>query len=1178
MSQATVDAKEQRAHVPSINASRFSVSFVDELDGCQKMRPTRSAGKIRRYMQKDMQKSFPQAQLESASTTVSEEEGKRRFSLYSKKTQSVERFPEVAESKLRIQLSEQLIQVLVHNIKSSEAIDTNASPAHDKRMDIFSDQYEKGASNSKDIYLTQELLSAYYESDDTLANNQMLDMTAGAVSRLSKLLRKDANGMLEETDLRNQALKEVFAAEPSDPFIEKDKWRCIRECFKVKIGKQSSKTHQIMIQSCILADMGREISKMECSIHLCVVISISESLASDCIHSFVISACTYECSNSPNNSSKIPDSFPATTLLGRNSLYVSGYPYTNSDNSLDLSSIQPISLPSHLYVPNRIVYVASSQYHSLFLNDFGMVLSCGSGKYGALGHNNYKSIPARLPLMIQYFIDERLTIRQVACGGDSFVGTHSLALSTTGEVFCWGAGGLTGRGRQQCYNIPGKLLFHRPNTEHVSIRSISCGSGFSVAVSNKNEAFSWGVWSDGRLGLGPIPIEKKFSSIKYSRRALSKYQLVPKYLDTSYQFSKIACGQAHCVALLTYKRKSAIATWGRGSHGQLGNGTTQNSLSPQLLSICDSGIETASWTDVAAGKDWCIILDEDGRIWSWGAMGGNEINQADTTIHDSSVQNLVKKCTDAYRKESQQGDWANDQQMESGRVALPFRWVRPHLISNFKYEKKRTHCGHRIASISAGLQHGAATSTAGDVYVWNDKMPYTLARDSMTHNKAELVFCGGHTTFVIAKGSFLAASMANLYRMSIVDTEADTEKSMVIPPDLYLLVSGRKIGAHKVVLATRSPLFRELLLQAEICGCKSELILTDVRYEVARCLMQYIYTDSVLLPTSRSMKGKNAMESAISQIARAQYLIQDLARAAQKYKLPALEAFCLSSIGLQDQPAMMQATLQADLSFAFKNSAWSDVILVTEDNQKFYFHQCILAARSLYFRNLFFSGMQENSVAVYLPQTLAVEESSIVVMRLGAFIYSEDVILESGQDEEAILLECLVAANKYGLDRLKHIYEETIQVSSTNWPRLLVVADLAHAKQLKQASLKYVRRQLLEQSKTGEFDSILRENPHIPSELYHELEMDAAHGVELQSWYDKHEAATASRADSEGGSGSLSKYVQFPLSALLGTIVLATLYITLLHQTPNLYGWVPAVNFIFSIVVLICGFRSRFDD
>ena len=68
-------------------------------------------------------------------------------------------------------------------------------------------------------------------------------------------------------------------------------------------------------------------------------------------------------------------------------------------------------------------------------------------------------------------------------------------------------------------------------------------------------------------------------------------------------------GSEHTVAI---KDDGTIWTWGRNNNGQLGNGTTENSLIPMKMG------EDEDWAKVSAGNDHTIAVKTDGTLWAWG--------------------------------------------------------------------------------------------------------------------------------------------------------------------------------------------------------------------------------------------------------------------------------------------------------------------------------------------------------------------------------------------------------------------------------------------------------------------------------------------------------------------------------------------------------------------------------
>lgn len=90
-------------------------------------------------------------------------------------------------------------------------------------------------------------------------------------------------------------------------------------------------------------------------------------------------------------------------------------------------------------------------------------------------------------------------------------------------------------------------------------------------------------------------------------------------------WKQVAGGNEHKVGI---KEDGTIWTWGSNEYGQLGDGTTQNSLIPINIVPGDG------WKFVDAGIEHTIALKNDGTLWGWGS---NEYNQLGTGTNQNSL-------------------------------------------------------------------------------------------------------------------------------------------------------------------------------------------------------------------------------------------------------------------------------------------------------------------------------------------------------------------------------------------------------------------------------------------------------------------------------------------------------------------------------------------------------------
>jgi len=144
-----------------------------------------------------------------------------------------------------------------------------------------------------------------------------------------------------------------------------------------------------------------------------------------------------------------------------------------------------------------------------------------------------------------------------------------------------------------------------------------------------------------------------------------------------------------------------------------------------------------------------------------------------------------------------------------------------------------------------------------------------------------------------------------------------------------------------------------------------------------------------------------------------------------------------------------QANLQRDMLTMLESGDFSDVIFIISET-RIKAHKCVLASRSSFFKNMFTVGMRESEESIISVQDITLA----TFMKLLEFIYSDQLNdLESA--EQAI--DVLVAANKYGLDRLKRLCEKFLvqMIDLENVVELLYLSDMHQAMELKRMCINF---------------------------------------------------------------------------------------------------------------------------
>lgn len=153
-----------------------------------------------------------------------------------------------------------------------------------------------------------------------------------------------------------------------------------------------------------------------------------------------------------------------------------------------------------------------------------------------------------------------------------------------------------------------------------TVVKVACGNEHVVALVSAGETYeggdlicySWGGNNHGQLGLGD------------TESRLQPEVIETFNFDSPWEVYDIACGASHTALLAQRKRpsdtlESVCWTFGLGDNGQLGHGTTQNLLSPELVRGLPESIFLVS---VDCGLFHTSVVSSAGEVWSWGMEKG----------------------------------------------------------------------------------------------------------------------------------------------------------------------------------------------------------------------------------------------------------------------------------------------------------------------------------------------------------------------------------------------------------------------------------------------------------------------------------------------------------------------------------------------------------------------------
>ncbi|RDX74543.1 Ultraviolet-B receptor UVR8, partial [Mucuna pruriens] len=288
--------------------------------------------------------------------------------------------------------------------------------------------------------------------------------------------------------------------------------------------------------------------------------------------------------------------------------------------------------------------------------------------------------------------------------------SHSVALLSGNVVCSWGRGedGQLGHGDADDRLLPTKLSA----LDGQDIICVSCGADHTMARSESGRnVYSWGwyyalllnhllasVGDFGRLGHG----DHSDMFIPHPIRALQGLMI-----------EQIACGDSHCLAVTM---DNQVLSWGRNQNGELGLGTTEDSLLPQKIQKFE-GIRIKM---VAAGAEHSVAITGDGNLygWGWGRYGN-------LGLGDRNDRLLPEKVTVNGDKIAMVAcGWRHTICVSSNGELYTNGWGKYGQLGHGDFEdhlvpsKVEALSDKFISQVSGGWRHSMALTSSGQLLGW----------------------------------------------------------------------------------------------------------------------------------------------------------------------------------------------------------------------------------------------------------------------------------------------------------------------------------------------------------------------------------------------------------------------------------------------------------------------------
>ncbi|XP_040379308.1 ultraviolet-B receptor UVR8-like [Oryza brachyantha] len=276
--------------------------------------------------------------------------------------------------------------------------------------------------------------------------------------------------------------------------------------------------------------------------------------------------------------------------------------------------------------------------------------------------------------------------------------SHSVALLAGNALCSWGRGedGQLGHGDAEDRLVPTVLSgFDAPG-----ITSVICGADHTTAYSEvEQQVYSWG-WGDfGRLGHGN-------SSDVFTPQPVKALQGI--------KIKQIACGDSHCLAVTM---AGEVQSWGRNQNGQLGLGTTEDSLLPQKI----QAFEGVCVKMIAAGAEHTAAVTEDGDLygWGWGRYGNLGLGDRNDRLVPEKVSSV-----EGEKMVLVACGWRHTITVSSSGSLYTYGWSKYGQLGHGDFEdhlvphELEALKDSSISQISGGWRHTMALTSDGKLYGW----------------------------------------------------------------------------------------------------------------------------------------------------------------------------------------------------------------------------------------------------------------------------------------------------------------------------------------------------------------------------------------------------------------------------------------------------------------------------
>jgi alpha-tubulin suppressor-like RCC1 family protein len=394
-----------------------------------------------------------------------------------------------------------------------------------------------------------------------------------------------------------------------------------------------------------------------------------------------------------------------------------------------MSAAKSVMATFAVYPSSGVVAVAGGDYHSVALQADGTVQAWGDNTQGQLGTGNTSSslVPVTVPGLSG-------SVTAIAAGA-----YHTVVLLADGSVQAWGNNGFgqLGDGTTTSSLVPVTVTgLGGPVT------AIAAGTYHTMALLADGTVKTWGDNTQGQLGNGSMVA----SAIPVTVSGLSA--------------QPVAIGAAGSTSL-TVLANGLVQSWGNNNFGQLGNGSTVNSSTPVTVTGL-GGFAIAA----APGYYHAAALLADGTVKTWGynyygQLGNGSTTNSLTPVTVVGLDNVVAIAagshhTIAVKTDGTVHDWGHNGYGQLGNGTLTNSSL-PVTVSGI----------NNAGAIAAGVNHSLALITDGTVKTWGHNANGQLGNGTLTNSATPVTVGAVPVVCNVKNGETCFATLAAAYGAAV---------------------------------------------------------------------------------------------------------------------------------------------------------------------------------------------------------------------------------------------------------------------------------------------------------------------------------------------------------------------------------------------------------------------------